>query len=95
MPNIDRADKVVNPSLKPETEVKREGIPKATLMIIQSIPKLEETFPSKIPRRGLGRAGVRRKIVAPEIQPIPQLKVKNISLPRVLSKLETPITDTA
>ena len=42
LPKVHRNDKVVNPSLKPETNVKREGIPKPMPVIPESVsePKM-------------------------------------------------------
>ena len=57
MPNVHREDKVVDPALKPETQVRREGIPKPIPVIPKSMPESQWIIPPVLPRKGQGRAG--------------------------------------
>ena len=51
-PKVHGVDKAVNPSLKPETQVKREGVPKPISVIPELVSQLKGIIPSSLPRKG-------------------------------------------
>ena len=60
MAKVHQADKVVDPELKPEIQVKRQGVPKSIPAIVKSLSHPERTVPPVLPRKAQGRAGARR-----------------------------------
>ena len=71
MPKMCAADKVVAPKHRPETQTKREGIPKPVPVVPQiSVPSLKDN-PIIPTRKEQGRAGAGNKITRPKSQPIP------------------------
>ena len=61
MPKVHKADKVVDPALKPETQARRDGIPKPIPVIPKSVPQPQRLIPTVLPRKGKGRLDARRK----------------------------------
>ena len=51
LPKVHGVDKAVSPSLKPQTQVNREGIPKPTLMIPESVSQSQRIIPPSIPKK--------------------------------------------
>ena len=71
MPKVHEADKVVDPALKPESQARKEGIPKLTSVIPKSMSQPQRIIPPVLPRNIKERSGTRR-IVRPKLQSLPQ-----------------------
>ena len=80
---ISGADKVLDPVLKLATQTRRHGIPKPIPELPKSMPQPQRRITPVLPRKGQGRAGVRRKITGPRLQPIPIPQPKHLSPPVV------------
>ena len=53
----------------PQTKARREGIPKALLVIPKSVSQPQRLIPTVQPRKGQGRAGARRKTIG-QLSPV-------------------------
>ena len=62
MPKANGADKEVDPALKHETQARRGEIPKPIPLRPKSVLQPQGIITPLLPRKGEGRAGVRRKI---------------------------------
>ena len=71
LPKVHGADKVVHQALKPETQARREGIPKSIPVIPKSVSQAKRIIPPVLPRKGQGRVGASRKTIRPKLQIIP------------------------
>ena len=55
-----------HPRLEPEKQVNTEALSKPTPVEPKLVPQTQMTVPSVQPRKGQGRAGIRRKIIGPK-----------------------------
>ena len=62
MPKVHGVDKVVDPALKPETQAKREEVPKPKEVEPKYMSQHQRRVSPVIPRKEQGRTDARRKI---------------------------------
>ena len=82
----------MDPALKLETQARREGIPKPIPVIPESMSQPQRIMPPVLSRKGQGRAGTRRKIIGPKLQPIPQPQPSPAPPPIAPNRPEPPPT---
>ena len=80
IPKVHGADKVEDLMHMPDTQARREGIPKPIQVDPKFISQPHRRVPPFLPK-GQGRAGGRRNIIGPRLQPIPHPKSKPALLP--------------
>ena len=72
MPKVHGTDTVVDQALKSETHDQRKEVPMLILVILKFMLQPQRIAPPALHTKGHGRAGNRRKIIRPKLQPIPQ-----------------------
>ena len=72
IPKVHSADTIVDPALKPETQARREGIPKPIPVIPKPVSQLQRIIHPVLPWKGKEKAGAKKNIIGSGLQPIPQ-----------------------
>ena len=90
IPKGHRADKIVDPALKPKTQARGEMIPKPIAVIPKSVSQPQRIIPQVLPRKRQIREGARGKTIRPKLQPTTQPQPSPASPPIVSCKPELP-----